>query len=339
MIFGIESHEILMFFRQAGLAIAGAASFWGLMLLIDNRKRHHWKENKDASAQLMLLFFGAGLVYFSAWALLAMNLCAFCADAHEGLSKAETIDGVRLALQNQFSFMLSLGLVWAFGLGALVFARKMILDNLKWLFGISFVIITFIMLFPWAGSSSFRDAIAGGLHSWHSIFTVGTVVTVDFLYLSFRFRGLNFLDPLFSKMNKFIWMGLGIDFISAGFVFHEVFDATEKFFFMQTVVAIVIINGVILSGPIARKVLRVREKTLEKRGWGLNLYTISAICGSISLASWFTITLVDGFRSLTLSYAELFLFYGLSIALVFAGHEIMERYIIRAPKAVYGQNK
>ena len=126
---------------------------------------------------------------------------------------------------------------------------------------------------------------------------------------------------LFPTVSKVIWVGLSLDFISV-FLISKYFVVTEKFLFVQTVITILIINGVLLSGPIARKMMNsVKDQahhiTAKWRRMG-------NIAGALSITSWLTITVMDFFKGLRLDYKELiFLYLGFFI-FMFIGHLLFE---------------
>lgn len=87
---------------------------------------------------------------------------------------------------------------------------------------------------------------------------------------------------------------------------------------------ILIINGVLLSGVLTRRILGLIQqgKSEASKKWAL----FASVAGVISVTSWMSITFVDFFPSITLSYAQLFGAYIIIIITLFIGHEIWERY-------------
>ena len=163
-------------------------------------------------------------------------------------------------------------------------------------------------------------------HSFHSIFTLGTVLILDFLFLLSRPSDLlrQHIFPLFPTISKVIWVGLAIDFLSVSLVFQEALRLTPKFFFMQTVIAILILNGIWLGGPIARKLMHSMTEGGEAmtRRW----MNIASIAGGLSVSSWGTITFMDSFENLPFAYWQYALGYLALIAILFLGHVVMERF-------------
>ncbi|MCH7604844.1 hypothetical protein IID24_02570 [Patescibacteria group bacterium] len=91
---------------------------------------------------------------------------------------------------------------------------------------------------------------------------------------------------------------------------------------MQTVLGILIINGVIMAGPLGRKLVdSVREHgEVMSRKW----VAIASVAGMISVVSWSTNTFVDSFQHLTLGYLQFLLIYIGLIIVLYLGHELIE---------------
>lgn len=326
--FGIETFEVLLFLRQAGLAIAGAAAFWGSIFLIYAKK---FPQNSDGklwqgvARKLPFIFFPALLLYGAAWTALAITQCVFCLNAHEGISIAATHDALSVAMQAQYGVFITLMIVGSAGFAAYLAKRGFFYKQLTRFYAVAFIIISAILLYPWTPVESFREFLSIALHGWHSILTLGSVIMVDFLFSALKSNLRPCLVRIFPMVSRGIWLGLGLDFLSSGLVFREEFFVTEKFLFTQTLIAVIIINGVILSGPIARHLMPLLLRP-EGRRLSPRFAKLFATSGSVSLASWISITALDGFRALTLSYFELLAFYLAFVALLFYSHEILEKF-------------
>lgn len=306
--FGIELHELFLFSRQFGLAAAGAASLWGLVLL---------KQSPEVSKKLLWVFFPPFCLFIASWLALAIIFCAFCAEAHEGISLAPDIAGFKPIISAQLYLFLSLA-IWG-SLGLFV-VRK----NLLFFYGVSFILISALLLYPWNGEESLPYILSSALHSWHSILTVGTVLVVDFLFTILGYKFTPLLKNIFPLMTKAIFLGLGLDFLSAGLIFNEAFAISDKLLFMQTLVGIIVINGVFLSGPILRAALEFRER-MKRSELPTALNRIIGLSGSISITGWLSITALDGFRSLNLSYWQLFLIYITLVSVVYFARVLLDR--------------
>lgn len=323
--FGIETIEVLMFFKQVGLALGGACAFWGTVFLFLSRMSQSQRPAalwQGVAQKLLLLFFPGLLLYGISWAIIAGTQCAFCVNAHEGISIAESVSRGALILQKQFSLYASLMFLGAFGFIAWLGRPRFFLSNLAWFYGASFLLVSVIFLYPWVPLDSLRENVSLALHNFHSIFTLGSVILVDFLFIALRFNLRPYLQKIFPLITLGIWAGLGLDFINSGLIFNEAFHATGKVLFMQTLIGIVIINGVILSGPLARAIISF-EQRMGANPLPMRLFNAIGISGSISLATWISITALDGFRTLTFGYLELLILYVLFIALLFLTRSII----------------
>lgn len=324
MLFGIEPIEIVFSFKQLGLALAGASALWGMVFVMRGRKDSHGDEcfifGWVAERLLLPLVAGIGT------AMLAVVLlsCAFPVFAHEGIVLVPTPAEVGGAL----SVALPLYGVWVLTtLAALSWLKRRPADFNKHLFSfyaVSFVFACALISIPALTGSLNRAQIFFTGHGFHSIFTLGTVLVLDFLFLMSKSSPIlkQHIYPMFPLLSKVIWVGLGIDFLSVALVFDKAIALTPKFFFMQTVVGILIVNGTLLSGPITRRMLAsVREggEAMTKR-WTF----IADVAGTISISSWGTITFVDAFAHLSLSYPKLLAAYLTLIACLFAGHLMWE---------------
>jgi len=307
--FGIEFTEIIVFVRLLGIAVVGAAAFWGFVFL-----QKGWV---NAARKLLFMFFPALLVYGFMWGVLAWKLCVFCASAHEGISLAQTVNQLALSMQNQYLVFIALVLVGATSFLLFLLRRSFLLTHLSVVYGLSFLLCSILLLHPWGSLESPQHVISSALHNWHAIFTIGSVLVVDFLYMALKSRPAR-LERIFPMVTLGIWAGLGLDFVSAGLVFQEEFLVTDKFLFAQTLIGIIIINGVLIAGPLARAILA--------SGLSPKLKKILGISGAVSLVSWIGNGALDSFRSLTLSYGELLIFYIVLVTIVFLVHEGMERF-------------
>lgn len=309
--FGIELIEFISFGKQIGIVVAGAASLWGLVFL---------RSSKEVAAKLLLpVFLGTG-ISFVFWFLLINLLPAY---AHEGITLRPTLEGTYRAL----TLFTPLSVAWfALSLGGLLWWRlrkASFLRVLPWFLTLELACALILVSFPsWFGEWGREQLFSIG-HSVHSIFTLGTVITLDYLFLISQ-RSI-FLQrqifPKFSAISKVIWLGLGIDFLSVALVFQEALQLTPKFFFMQTVIGILIVNGVLLAGPIARQLqASLGEGGLLAKKWKL----AGNVAGVISISSWSTITFVDFFHNMKLEYYQFLGLYFALIIFLFCAHSLLE---------------
>jgi len=323
LIWGIRLNEVLLLLKQIGLAILGAAALWGFVFSIrDVRRRQpkNWIIDDWLSMQLFNLFLIGTAI--SSVAFFA-SLPTIRALAHEGVAVAATLPEII----STFPLMNGLYIFLILITCLMMLFRVSKEEKFSYLLT-PFFAIAFLMAFIMTSLSAWRGALDSVqifhfMHGFHSIFTLGSVIVLDFLFLiSYRSELLKqHVYSLFPAISKVIWAGLSLDFLSV-FLISEYFVVTEKFLFVQTVIAILIINGALLSGPIARKMMgsikdHVHPITANWRRAG-------NIAGALSITSWITITTVDFFRDLTLNYMELIWLYLGFFTLALVGHLLFE---------------
>ena len=119
-------------------------------------------------------------------------------------------------------------------------------------------------------------------------------------------------------MSLAIWAGLGVDFSSNTLVFKDAFHVDPQFLFVQTVVAILVINGALLSVRINDALIRSAERG-EKEVQNRTVRRLIGVSGSVSFVSWATIYFADFFE-LTLSYPQMLAVYISAVVVVFLLH-------------------
>ena len=302
--------EFLNFLKQLGFALAGASALWGWIFC---RRKH-----EDVAAKMLPLFFGGLIVGTISWLILFWREVGNTL-AHEGISITPLVDASIRAKFIQAPILLAAIIV------ALVFILRRKPDTTprsssatKWFFVVEFFLMSVVIsLLGWVGEIN-REQLFLFSHGFHSIMTLGTVLTVDYLFFISR-RSLSqkqAIYPMFPLMSKVIWLGLGIDFASAALIYEQAVKFTSQFYFVQAVVGILIINGVILSGPLTRRLLDNIRRGVAVLPKKLNL--IAGICGSISVTSWLTITFVDQFSDIHLAYGQFVAYYIIAIGIIFA---------------------
>jgi len=322
--FGTELIELIAFGKQLGIVLVGASALWGFVFLKLSKPKS--KESaaafKSIGNRLLLpLFGGAGIVVVF-WFWLSGIIPVH---AHEGI----VLEPIRADIIKGLDVFFPLFVVWLLvtlvGLIWWAVKRQSFAKHLAWFFGVQFILATILASVPvWLGEFSKEQLFFIG-HNGHSVFTFGTVLILDFLYMTSKNSAVlrSHVFPKFPLISKVVWVGLGFDFLSVALVFNTAVDLTPKFFFMQTVIAMLIINGVFLAGPIARRmVVQVQQtgRVLQKR-WLL----FADVAGAISIASWFSVTFVDFFKNITLQYSELFSLYLGLIAVLFVSHFLWEK--------------
>jgi len=125
---------------------------------------------------------------------------------------------------------------------------------------------------------------------------LGTVITIDYLYFKTN-QDINLkrtVYSIFPFLSVAIWAGLGLDFLSNILIFKEAFEVNPQFIFIQTVIAIIILNGALLSDKINQRLIAsVRIDNPLPLTPKEDLFM--GISGSISIVSWITIAFIDLF--------------------------------------------
>jgi len=299
---------------QVGLAISGGGAFFGLCFLYLSKRRPSLKrEYLDLAGKLRILVFaGSGLFALAFLALYFYPKAILF--AHEGIAVSRTIniitDGLSLTTLAAFIFI-ALNLYF-------IFIKKAGRLSLAAHYSATFFLVAFIMSFNnfvgWNGEQIFV-----GLHGIHSIWTIGAATVVDVLYLKTLTSPDSYQRSLylfFPTITKFIWFGLLLDGISSVGIYMRHIHLDDRFFFMQTAYAILIINAVFLTRKIGDELTEEAKKGREVHP---RLSLKAMILGSISIVSWYTITLTDFFEGLTLSYPTLLGIYFsvIAIAVIF----------------------
>src|SRR3989344_5879669 len=324
---GIEPHQLISFLRQIGLAGTCASSLWGLcfMYLASRKPAADPASVIFAWIALHLRFmvFAGAMLAISAWLALLFILPV---QAHEGItlpvSKTEML-AAATALWPVYAF---LALILLLGTTNKNFESRTTRRGLSFFYFFTFL-ASFLAISYYTDLANLpaREAIFHAFHGFHSVFTLGTVLTLDFLFLTSRGSEIlrQHIFPLFPKISKVIWIGLSLDLFSVLLIFPEAVVLSPRFFFAQTVVGILIVNGVLLSGILTRHILKLlaegKKETSKK--WLL----FASLSGTISVVSWTSITFVDFFPGLRLGYPALMGLYVLIILALFSIHEIWER--------------
>lgn len=331
--FGIETYQFISFLRQFGLAIAGAASLWGMVFMYLGNK----KEQNDPASIILIwiglrlrwLVYGGSILAIGSWVVFIGLSPAY---AHEGVTLISSFGQYFRAAENLFPVYVSLLVLLCVGLIKKDFKLSSTRKGISWFYLCSFILISIAISHytDFQGLSS-HQIIFHIFHGFHSIFTLGTVIVLDFMFLSSRSSSIlqQHIFPLFPQISKVIWVGLSLDLLSVLLIYPEAVILSPRFFFAQTVVAILIINGVLLSGVITRRVLTLINsgQSESSKRWIL----FSNIAGTISVTSWMSITFVDFFPNITFSYPELMGIYVLIICTLFVLHEIWDYFDKESP--------
>jgi len=322
---GIELSDLTRFLMQFGGAVAGAASLWGFIFFVKSEKNPSYV----GLAKIMFwVFVGGFTVFITGWFLAFYVFYTPQVNAHEGIVLENTDDYIVSGLHETHVFVFLMIVIFPF------FAyvgrhKEKFLEEGKGFFLAYFLYMTAFMAFVVHSGELGREQLVYFLHNWHSILTVGTVVSVDILYLATLRRDdlRRALYSFFPFMSAAIWGGLGLDFSSAALVFYfEGIDVTAEFIFNQIVVAIIVLNGILLSGRETDALHSLVNK--DKVGYPSPKQEILfGLFGSVSIVSWLTITFID-FVELTLPIYAMFSTYIFLIAAAFFLQKIIKKVIM-----------
>lgn len=302
----ISLFEIVAFVRQVSGAVAGACGLHGWLLF----NRQHGKLSRllePMMAMSVIVYLAAWLVGFVGYSL---------AEAHVGISLDPEVADIARSYALQLPIVLIL--VSLLATSRRGFARAPRLYHFLYFVVMSLLVSTYAV----SDHIDLRE-VSYIWHGWHSILTLGTVLVLDYLFFVTRNNRklLAKLHLSFNRFTVFILSGLALDVMSTYLILDEALRLDVRFFFMQTVVGILLINGVLLSGPLTRKaaVYLAKERKIPQP-----LHTILGFAGAVSLVSWNTITFLDFVPNISLSYIALSLIYLVAIAGGFMGHLVIE---------------
>lgn len=324
----ITIFEFSTFIKQVGFALAGAASLWALYFYY--KQNNSDGEAKEVYTSIIKRFIApltVGVVMsVIGWFSLDF-LTSYSVFAHEGITISPMREDIITALQvTEPIFLL---FVFSYLVGALVwiFKRDMYAKKGVYFYSWMLVLSTIMISLP-VWTNNIADMMFFIWHNNHSILTLGTVLILDFLLLvtKYHVKYERHIYPVLPIVSKVIWLGLFLDFFSVAFVFEQAIENTPKFQLMQTVVGVLIVNGIFLSGPLTRKMQSLVQKdggvTPMTKKWEV----IASISGSISIASWITITFTDFMQNIEVGYITLLGLYVSFIIVAWVTYEMLEHY-------------
>lgn len=310
--FEISFFEIVAFARQVSGAVVGAAGLHGWMLF----NRQHGK----LSRLMEPLMIGGSVLYLVAWVIGFVGYSL--AEAHVGISIEPTIGEITRSYVSQVPLVIIL-------IALLATSRKGLARVPKLYHFLFFVVMSLLIsTYAISGHLDLRQ-VSYIWHGWHSILTLGTVIVLDYLFFVCRHNRklLARLTESFDRFTIFILAGLAIDMMSTYLILGEALRLDTRFFFMQTIVGILLINGILLSGPLTR---RAAVYLKGERKIPIPLNTVLALFGAISLVSWNAITFLDFVPNISLPYVAMLVIYIAVIAGGFVSHLIIESWPVGA---------
>ena len=301
---------------------------WGFVFSLKSR-HSTGRIFKKFSELLIWLFIAGFFIFLFSWLVGFTFVFAPEAAAHEGIIIYPTADYIRSGFAANLLPVIFLIFFGITNVHLYFFYREKWDAYSAFLWGAQFLLFSAIASLSIFTGSLDKQQLFFSFHNWHSILTLGSVVVVDYLFLvTFKLHThKKSLYSFFPIISLFIWIGLGVDFLSNLLIFEEGFRISDQFLFIQTVIAILIINGALLSGRINN--LLIHFVSLEKYELvNPTLKRIISVSGSISIVSWLTITFVDFFE-FSLHYWQFISFYALLILTAYLVHDIIESQLQR----------
>ena len=312
---------------QSAAAVAGATALWCLIFSIKARRNSApEKEHFYALMRLLTPLFWASLIVFLVgWWIAALIFFPPDLFAHGGVVEKSVYEYIKNGFNFNFIWVLLISIVGFAGIWTHIHKKEIFQKYAIPFFLSQFVLLSIVLLFSVFTESFDKEQIVFSLHNWHSIITLGTVIVVDFLYLRTLQKDSlkRVLYPLFPLMSIFIFIGLGTEFLASLLVFNKSLIITAQFLFNQTVIAIIVLNGVLLAGRINRILINL-IKPDRVLLLGRSLKKLLRISASVSIVSWVTVTFID-FFDIPLVYYQFFIVYLLFIGIAYIAKPIVEK--------------
>ena len=327
MDFSQEFTALVLFLQQFGLAIAGAAAMWGLYFFINGKSgegEHHDTACARLAEKMLIPYWIGFVIAFIGWSLKISSHWSIVAASRIGPlfeRLSTTTQGLLAATTSLWVLLFILTLA---GIVMHVFFRKQLFRFLN-IYYIALLAFCFILIsFPTGIEQWDIDRLYFIRNGFPLIFTMGSVSIVDFIFFFTRpsLRTKRNIYPHLPNINKVVWIGLGISFLWEWTGLGRS-QLTPQFYFVQTIIAIAIINGTLFTGSLTQRLIAgVSErqvKPLDK--WWVYVSEISSI---ISFSCWSTITYLSFFSDLHLSYWFLIALYVIKTVAVYLAFLLIE---------------
>ncbi len=334
-----EFTAAILFVQQLGLALAGAACLWGLFFFFNSRSTT--EEGKRSACNLiagkLFIPFTMGfIVAFAAWLVKTSSSWSFIAQSRVRayLQFTSANEGILDTVTALWIFLAAFTV-----LGIFLYRRhhEWFLKNINFYFVISFISAFVLISFPTGIGKYDIDRLFFVRHGFPLIFTIGTVMATDFVFFFSRtsLRTKRQIYPFMPTLSKLVWVGLGITFLWEWTGLDRSM-LTSQFYFTQSVIAVIIINGMLFNGPLLEKLISgVSEKRVKplSDGW---LY-VSEISGVVTFSCWNTITYLSFFGNLHYSLGTLWIAFIIKTVLVYLLLLLIE-YVTDRPMSLVGTN-
>lgn len=138
--------------------------------------------------------------------------------------------------------------------------------------------------------------------------------------------------------SQIIWIGIGL-FLLSGFAlfapFAEAYQLSPKFLAKMIVVAIIIVNGSVLTFFISPKLEKIsfHEEEVDFPGELRILRKVAFALGAVSATSWMTALILGALQSVPFSFIQVLFLYGTAIILAITASQFLEiRFSLQAKK-------
>ncbi len=316
---------------QLCLAIAGASAFWGYVLTRRAKRSPDHKSEYEKIVEIVAKISVFSSVLFLLFWFLADNfIFQAISFAHEGIKIDPANEYIRAGFSANLFFVAVFAIFVLFGIQYLIFNKAKFQKLAGKFFFIQFLLIVAIISIQVLKGVFDKEQLFFVLHNFHSIFTLGSVILIDILYIAtFRNNSLkSIVYNFFPWISLGIWIGLGLDFASVFLILPSALLLNSQFFLSQSVVAIIILNGTLLSGHV-NDYLIDSLKPKEIRKFPISFQRVFSWSGAVSIVSWLTIYSVDFFQ-FNASFPVLFLSYIAFIFLARAIYEIIHRKFLKS---------
>ncbi len=321
-----EFTALVVFFEQLGLALCGAACLWGIFFSVNaegTKEEGKKKIFNDITEKLFIPFTLGFFIATLVWILRIFSRSGFAArHAFRMFSNLSLVSQYALrTVPMLWLVFIGLSLIFIF---LAIFAKKKFPYFVRAFYLVNFILVFILISFPTGLLNFDNDHFFFIKNGFPLIFTIGTVMIVDFLFFFTRssLRAKRVIFPYFTTLNKFVWIGLGIHFLT-DWVSGAQIVFSPLFYFVQIVTAIIIINGMIFTGPLTEVLIsgvsERRVKPLERK-WGI----ISGFSGVVSFSSWTSLTLVTLIPEIPLSLSALLVVYVVKIVFVYGAFLFIE---------------
>lgn len=160
----------------------------------------------------------------------------------------------------------------------------------------------------------------------------GAFVSDAMFFKSVRDANINSTEVLFLKLGGFIvWSGLVLLAASGAGLFLldiEHYLSSSKFLAKMTIVAILIVNGVVFHLTHIPRIIRHANHHLPSSDEFIRKRSLLAINGAISTTSWISAIILGSLSGLPYSYGTIMAIYGTALCVAILGAILLKNRII-----------